>query len=283
MLTLLPTPIGNLQDITLRSLEVLKRAEVLICEDMRVSKRLIHLLVQKELLSHKEYRYLSLHSHNSEQFLSQISADFFLQEVVYMSDAGMPCVSDPGAILVEYAQKHGIAYSVLPGANALLTLFVASGSTSSQFFFHGFLPHKSKERTNELYGLLAMRCDVILYESPHRLEALLCELKNLAPNREIFLAKELTKLHEKFYRGSAQVLQERLREDSYKGEWSILIYKDESAKEPILTLGELATLEIPPKIRAKILAKMSGRSIKECYRESCALAPKIKAQGIKII
>ena len=240
----------------------------MICEDTRVSKRLIHLLTQKGLLPHKEYRYFSLHSHNSEQFLSQVSADFFLQEVVYMSDAGMPCVSDPGAVLVEYAQQHGIAYTVLPGANALLTLFAASGSKSSQFFFYGFLPHKSKERASELLRLLAMRCDVILYESPHRLGMLLDELSRLAPNREIFLAKELTKMHEKFYRGSAEVLKEHLAEDSHKGEWSLLIYKNEGEKEPILTLGELATLEIPPKIRAKILAKMSGRSIKECYEES---------------
>ena len=185
-----------------------------------------------------------------------------------MSDAGMPCVSDPGAVLVEYAQQHGIAYTVLPGANALLTLFAASASKSRQFFFYGFLPHKSKERASELLRILAMRCDVILYESPHRLEILLNELKKLAPNREIFLAKELTKMHEKFYRGSAEVLKEHLAEDSHKGEWSLLIYKDEGEKEPILTLGELATLEIPPKIRAKILAKMSGRSIKECYEES---------------
>lgn len=269
MLTLLPTPIGNLQDITLRSLEVLKVAEIILCEDTRVSKRLLSLLSQKELLPPKEYRYISLHSHNEEATLQNLPPDFFTQEVVYMSDAGMPCISDPGAALVRYAQERGISYTVLPGANALLTLFAASGSGSKEFYFYGFLPHKSKERQSELIKLLGMESDVILYEAPHRLMEFLEELQALAPHRRIFAAKELTKMHEKFYQGSASEIIQRVRQESTKGEWAILLYQGEKNPEALLSLSDLATLDLPPKIRAKILAKMTGRSVEECYKDSC--------------
>lgn len=239
---------------------------MILCEDTRVAKRLIYLLNQKSLLAPKEYRYIALHSHNEADFLAEVEPAFFEQAVVYMSDAGMPCISDPGAGLVRYMQAHGLPYTVLPGANALLTLFAASGSENRDFFFYGFLPHKPKEREAEWLRLLAMDCDVIFYESPHRIMEFFSELERIAPTRELFAAKELTKIHERFYKGSARDIQDRLKQESTKGEWAILLYRGAKQEEAILTLGDLASLEIPPKVRAKILAKMTGKSVEECYK-----------------
>lgn len=257
--------------MTLRSLEALKCAEIIICEDTRVGKRLIQLLNEREILPIKEYQFYSFHSHNEKSFLSQISRNFFERDVVYMSDAGMPCVSDPGAGLVRYAQDNGILYTVLPGANALLTVFAASGSASKEFYFYGFLPHKSRERASELLRILEFDCDLILYESPHRLLELLDELEQLAPGREIFAGKELTKLHERFYKGMPNEIKSKLKAETRKGEWAVLIYRDSARScAQSLSLADLATLELPPKVRAKIMSKMTGKSVEECYKTMLA-------------
>ena len=127
MLSLVPTPIGNISDISLRSLDVLSTADIILCEDTRVTKKLIHLLKERHNLTTTEPQFLSLHSHNEAEFIAKLTPDFFNANVVYVSDAGMPGISDPGQMLVRYCLNQGIAYDILPGANAALTAFVASG------------------------------------------------------------------------------------------------------------------------------------------------------------
>jgi 16S rRNA (cytidine1402-2'-O)-methyltransferase len=200
LLWLVPTPIGNIADISLRSLQTLQNADIFLCEDTRITKQLLNILQERYSFNYKENaQFIPLHSHNEKEFIEKLSPSFFQMNVVYVSDAGMPGVSDPGALLVAYAQKHNIEYDVLPGANAVLTAYVASGFIATQFMFYGFLPHKKQERTAHLSNALQSGYVTILYEAPHRLRKLLEILQEIDPKRELFLAKELTKKYQKFY------------------------------------------------------------------------------------
>ena len=173
MLCLVPTPIGNLEDISIRALKVLEESELILCEDTRVTKKLLNLLAEKynKNFSNKEYK--SFHSHNENQILKTLDKETFSKNVVYVSDAGMPCVSDPGATLVDFCIKNQVPYDVLPGANAVLTAYAMSGFKQTSFSFYGFLDHKGASRSSKLDEILNDDKLPILYESTHRLLKLL--------------------------------------------------------------------------------------------------------------
>ncbi len=266
MLRLVPTPIGNLGDVTFRSLEALREAECILCEDTRVTKRLLSLLSERYSIDFGPTEFISFHEHNQDAFLQKITPEFFDRNVAYVSDAGMPGISDPGAKLVRYAQEHAIAYEVLPGPSAAVTAFVASGFECVRFAFYGFLPHKGAERERELKKALTEEKCVVLYESPHRLLKLLEELAAMAPDRTVFLAKELTKRYEQFFKDSAANLYEQFRDKPIKGEWVAVIDKsEEEATALTLTIDEILRLPLPKKELAKMLAKVSEKSVKEWY------------------
>ena len=268
MLTLLPTPIGNIEDVTFRALRVLEEAEVILCEDTRVTKKLLHLLHKRCGLEHNVKRFISLHSHNELEVVGLFEKSFFDQNVVYMSDAGMPCISDPGAILVQYCIKNGIKYTVLPGPSAFVTAYAGSGFLDKEFVFFGFLPHKGKQREKQLQRVLSESYPVIIYESSHRLEKLLDELAKNIPNRVVFVAKEITKKHEYYFKDEAIRLKEQISKISLKGEWVVIISPDKINKSiPSITIQDIRSLDIPPKQKAKLLAKITNKSIKECYLE----------------
>jgi 16S rRNA (cytidine1402-2'-O)-methyltransferase len=266
VLCLVPTPIGNLEDISKRSLQILLDAELIFCEDTRVTKRLLHLLGEKNNLDFSNKEYKSFHSHNENHILQSLNTETFSKNVVYVSDAGMPCVSDPGASLVDYCIKNDIEYDVLPGANAVLTAYAMSGFTHTTFSFYGFLDHKGASRASKLNDALSDDKLAILYESPHRLLKLLEELSIKAPNRTIFLAKEISKLHQKTYKTTALALYEKFKNITIKGEWVVVI-------EPLTTKGfplevnDILNLDLAPKIKAKLIAKMTGQNIKEVYQQ----------------
>ncbi|MCT7602624.1 16S rRNA (cytidine(1402)-2'-O)-methyltransferase [Aliarcobacter butzleri] len=266
MLCLVPTPIGNLEDISSRSLKVLEESELIFCEDTRVTKKLLNLLGEKYNLDFSNKEYKSFHSHNENQILKTLDKDTFSKNVVYVSDAGMPCVSDPGATLVDFCIKNQIPYDVLPGANAILTAYAMSGFTQTTFSFYGFLDHKGASRASKLDEILNDDKLSILYESPHRLLKLLEELNEKEPNRIIFLAKEITKLHQTTYKNSASNLFEEFKNINIKGEWVVVI----EPKEKVglnLELNDILPLDLPPKTKAKLIAKMTGQSIKEVYQQ----------------
>lgn len=266
MLYLVPTPIGNLEDVSQRSLQVLLDAELIFCEDTRVTKKLLNLLSSKNNLDFSNKEFKSFHSHNENQILKTLDKETFLKNVVYVSDAGMPCVSDPGALLVDFCIKNDITYDVLPGANAVLTAYAMSGFTNTTFSFYGFLAHKGKDRSDKLLSVLNDEKLSILYESPHRLLKLLEEISNLDGNRTIFLAKEISKLHQKIYKDNAKNLFEIFKNENIKGEWVVII----EGKEKIglnLELEDILPLELPPKTKAKLLAKMTGKKVKDIYNE----------------
>ncbi|WP_300364982.1 16S rRNA (cytidine(1402)-2'-O)-methyltransferase [Hydrogenimonas sp.] len=266
MLTLLPTPIGNIEDISFRALRVLEEAEILLCEDTRIAKKLLHLLVERHGLRHHIRTFISLHSHNESETLQSFDPSFFDRNVVYMSDAGMPCISDPGALLVAYCQEHGIDYTVLPGPSAFSTAYAASGFLSPHFIFYGFLPHKGKAREYALQALLHERFPVILYEAPHRLQRLLDELERTVPDRPLFAAKEITKKHERFFKGTAAMLKSEITGPLLKGEWVVILEAAPSAAGVSeISADDIERLDLPPRQKAKLLAKATGKSVKECY------------------
>ena len=193
MITFIPTPIGNPQDITIRAIRLFEKAALFLCEDTRQTKRLLRLLEERFGMTYPEADFISFNEHNGEERLKEFGNVLSEKEVVYVSDAGMPVISDPGQLLVAYAQENAIAYDVLPGASAVTTAYAASGFEEGKFLFYAFLPHKGKERAATLSEAMHNGYNTILYESPHRLEKLLNEIEVLDENRELFLAKELSK------------------------------------------------------------------------------------------
>jgi 16S rRNA (cytidine1402-2'-O)-methyltransferase len=268
MLTFVPTPIGNLEDISFRALNALKDAELILCEDTRVTKKLISLINQKLNFpidtTNKEF--LSVHSHNEQKFTTEeYITQYKNNNCVYVSDAGMPCVSDPGAILVNCCIENDIEYDVLPGANALLTAYAMSGFNEKEFTFYGFLPHKSNNRKAPLEKIMQSEYVTILYESPHRILQLLDEINKIDNQKQVFLVKELTKLHQKSFKGEISEIVETFKAIDTRGEWVVIINSVESSDGEAITIDDLQALDIPPKQKAKLIAKLIGKSVKEIY------------------
>jgi 16S rRNA (cytidine1402-2'-O)-methyltransferase len=270
LLTLVATPIGNLSDISFRAIEALKEADTILCEDTRVTKKLLTLLSQNFNIefNQNQKEFLSFHHHNGDKFLKNITKEFFDKRVVYVSDAGMPCVSDPGSLLVEYMLQNSLEYDVLPGANALLTAYAMSGFDEKEFTFFAFLPHKGEDRRKSLEKVINNSYLSILYESPHRIEKLTQELASLVPNREIFLAKEITKSYQRVFKGSAKDIDQSIKEANTKGEWVVIVDKsDQVANNSAITTDDIKGLNISLKEKSKLIAKITGKKPKECYNE----------------
>lgn len=266
MLTFIPTPIGNPQDITIRAIKLFEKAELFLCEDTRETKKLLKLLEERFAMKYPDADFVSFNEHNGQERLGEFGGVLAGKNVVYVSDAGMPVISDPGQILVEYCQVNGIAYDVLPGASAVTTAYAASGFEEGKFLFYAFLPHKGKERTAALAEAMDNGFNTVLYESPHRLEKLLEEIVTVDANRELFLAKELSKKYQRYYRGSAKELNEALKNETIRGEWVVVISAKKSV-EKHLSFSEVLALDLPPKPKAKLLSLLSERSVKEWYQE----------------
>lgn len=267
-LTFVPTPLGNLEDITFRSLKTIESSEVVFCEDTRVSKKLIDLLAEKYSLNISKKFFISLHSHNEERVLEQIDKAIFDKNCIYMSDAGMPAISDPGAMLVEFARANNISYDVLPGASAVTTAYAASGFLDSKFVFYGFLPHKTSSREEELKKLSASEYPVVFYEAPHRIEQFFEELAKVDKDAEIFASKELTKLHQKYFKSTAAQFAATLKNISTKGEWVVTVkFSKQNSDMLAISLDEIMELELPKKQMAKLISKITGEAPKSIYEE----------------
>ena len=216
LLYLVATPIGNLKDLSPRAIEILSEATLIACEDTRVTGKLLsYFNIKKPLMSLREHNEVTA----SEKVVERINNG---EKVVYVSDAGFPGISDPGQKLVEIALKNNINVSCVPGANALLTALVASGLDSSRFYFHGFLSPKDKERTAELQYLSKKQETLIFYEAPHRISQTLNDIYSIFGNRRICIARELTKIHEEFIRGTLDEVVE-IDPESIKGEIVIVL------------------------------------------------------------
>jgi len=266
MLTFIPTPIGNPQDITIRALKEFEKATLFLCEDTRETKRLLRILEERFDFTYPEVEFLSFHEHNGAARLVEISERLNDEQVVYVSDAGMPIISDPGQILVEYCQKNALAYDVLPGASAVTTAYAASGFKEGAFLFYGFLPQKGSERSSALIEVMNGSDNVVLYEAPHRIEKLIVEIAKIDENREVFLAKELSKKFQTYHKGSAKEILERFKTVNLKGEWVVVI-KGKKEEVKALYVEDILAFDIQPKVKAKLLAKITDKNVKDWYGE----------------
>jgi 16S rRNA (cytidine1402-2'-O)-methyltransferase len=217
-LTLVSTPIGNLGDVTLRALEVLREADVILAEDTRHSRKLLtHHGIQSRSL-------VSYHDHNKERVTPGI-VDRLLsgESIALVSDAGTPGVSDPGFYLVRAALEAGVTVTAAPGANAILPALVVSGFPTDAFIFEGFPPRKKGELARSIEALADEKRTVVYFVSPYKLQATLELFADRLPGRELVIARELTKLHEEVVRGTAADLWERYRGKKVKGEIVLLV------------------------------------------------------------
>jgi len=212
MLYLVPTPIGNLGDITLRAIEALKAADVIACEDTRHSLHLLnHLEIHKPLVSYHEHN----EARRTAELIERLRQG---ATVAIITDAGMPGISDPGHRLLRACIAEGIAYTVLPGPSAVLTALIGSGFPAESFYFGGFLPVKSGQRERELTQAAQRRETSIFFESPHRLQRTLEACATLCPERLLCVARELTKQFEEYRIGTGIELAAHFIAHPPKGE-----------------------------------------------------------------
>lgn len=214
-LYLVATPIGNLEDITLRAIRTLKECDVIAAEDTRRTGLLLkHFGISKPMLSYFQFN----EAKRSEEILERLKRG---EKVALVTDAGTPGISDPGERVVKAALSAGMRAEAVPGPCALIAGLTASGLETDEFHFIGFLPHKSGQRRNKLEALKAVPGTLVLYESPYRIEKLLTELSEVMPERDVVLARELTKKFEQFLRGKPAELLKASK--TVKGEFVVLI------------------------------------------------------------
>lgn len=216
-LYLVPTPIGNLEDITLRAIRTLQETELIFAEDTRVTKKLLnHLEIQKPLHP--------FHAHNEHKALSSAIDKIRASEhVVLVSDAGTPGISDPGFLLIRECIREGIDVECLPGPTAFVPAVVASGFPCDKFMYEGFLPHK-KGRQTLLTAIEARDITTVVYESPHRLQKCLHQIEEImGPDREVCVAREITKMFEEFQRGPVSEVRAHYDAHPPKGEIVVVI------------------------------------------------------------
>lgn len=223
-LYLVATPIGNLEDITLRALRVLRECDVVAAEDTRRSGQLLkHFEISKPLLSYFQFN----EARRSEEILARLGRG---EKIALVTDAGSPGISDPGERVVKAAIAAGFRVEAVVGPCALVAALTASGLPTDEFHFIGFLPHKSGQRRNQLESLKAVPGTLVLYESPYRIEKLLAELNEVFPERNVVLARELSKKFEEFLRGKPAALLEIAQKRSLKGEFVVLVAGKEKSR-----------------------------------------------------
>lgn len=267
ILYLVPTPIGNLLDMTYRAVEVLKDVDYIFAEDTRVTKVLLsHFNIETKLKSY--------HIFNENEVVDEIIG--YLKDginIAIVSDAGMPGISDPGYLIAKRALEEGLYVISLPGANAALTALVASGIPSERFYFYGFLKHKSTQKEKELQEIVDFKDTLIFYESPHRIKETLNIMYNVFGNRNVVIGRELTKKFEEYIRGS---LEDVINIDRVlKGE-IVIILSGATMSSTAIVLNDLEVKEHyqyyidqgnDNKEAMKLVAKDRGVSKSEIYKK----------------
>ena len=251
-LYLIPTPIGNLEDITYRTVETLKNVDVIFCEDTRETGKLLKFLnINKKMVANHEHNEFN----NHDKLLDYLNRG---QNVGLVSDRGTPVISDPGYDLARFAMKQGYNVVGLPGANALIPALIMSGIEPKPFMFYGFLNSKSSKRKSELEELKNIRATIIFYEAPHRINETLDDIKNiLGNNRKISISREITKKYEEVYRGTVEeILEQNI---DFKGELVIVVEGNNISHEFSMTILEHINIYIEDGYSSKDAIKMVAK------------------------
>lgn len=261
MLYVCPTPIGNLEDITLRVLRTLKEVDLIAAEDTRHTIKLLnHFDIKTPLIS--------LHEHNEaarvEPLLKELKEG---KQIALVSDAGMPGISDPGKLLINRVIGEGLPCTVLPGPTAAVTAYVQSGLLSDGFLFYGFLPRRRKTREEELLRLAQLPYPIIFYEAPHRLTAALEELKEFFGDRQASVSRELTKKFEETIRGTLSELLSHFSTEAPRGEFVITVVgRDESEDDAGHPSDEQIKWELQKKIDSGLTKKTAVQQVAAQFR-----------------
>ena len=235
LLYLVATPIGNMQEVSPRTIEVLSSVDLIACEDTRVTGKLLSILgIKKDLISLREHNEVSVASDLVEKILKGL-------KVAYVSDAGYPCISDPGSKLVKICLEKDINIAPISGPNAALNALVASGLCEDHFYFHGFLNAKESVRLEELRELAFRKETLIFYEAPHRIKKTLEALYEIFGDRKACLARELTKKHEEFIRCGLKNMSE-IDPDTLKGEMVIVVEGSSGEEKPVINNTDLVNM-----------------------------------------
>jgi 16S rRNA (cytidine1402-2'-O)-methyltransferase len=271
ILYLVPTPIGNLEDMSFRAIRLLKEADMIAAEDTRNTKKLCNYFEIKTPI-------VSYHEHNKESSGSKLLDKLHEgMKIALVSDAGMPTISDPGYELVADAIAEGVTVVPLPGANAALTALIASGLPCQPFYFYGFLNRQKKEKKKELENLKRQAATIIFYESPHRLKETLTLLEDVFGNRRIVLCRELTKKYEEFIRGTIQEACLWASQEEIRGEFCLIVEGATEVSEEEASWWEDLSIEehvnyyiaikgISSKEAIKLTAKDRGLQKREVYQ-----------------
>lgn len=272
-LYLVATPIGNLEDMTVRALRILKEVDVIAAEDTRNTKKLCNYFeINTPLVSYHEHNL----EYGGEKLLTYLRNG---KSVALVSDAGLPCISDPGADIVEKALAEDFAIVPVPGANAALTALIASGLIPQPFYFFGFLNRNKKERRLQLEKLAKREETILFYEAPHRLKEALKDLNLILGNRRIVLARELTKKFEEFLRGTIEEAIEWVESNEIRGEFVVVVEGNTSGEieEEENTWGSMTIVEhinyiieetnVSSKEAIKEVAKLRGLPKRDVYNE----------------
>lgn len=267
------TPIGNLNDISLRALDILTKVDVVAAEHVQNSK---HLLAMHAITA----KLISLHQHNETAVADKILALLGTgKSVALVTDAGTPGISDPGAILVKRVREQGFSVIPIPGANAAICAMSAAGIMHPQFLFYGFLPNKTGLRKRELTALKSQSCTLIFYEAPHRILECVADMVDIfGPQRQITIARELTKLFETIHGGTLEAVYVWLQADAnqQKGEFVLLVSGAEildktEISEPTRHILHCLLAELPLKQAVKLTTEITGENKNALYQLALAL------------
>ena len=274
-LYLVATPIGNLEDISLRALRILKEADLIACEDTRQTMKLLsHYKISRRLESYHEHNEMT----RAPELVIELEQG---AKIALVSDAGTPAISDPGHRLVTLCLRHGIPVVPVPGASAVVAALAASGLAIDEFAFLGFLPSRAGERRRLFRDLAGEQRTLVFYEAPHRIIETLADALDTLGNRPAVIARELTKLHEEFIRGRLDELVARLGSKTPKGEITLLIGPPDEVDDRAAAQAASATKqsltqrvdqlmreeEIDHKAALKLAARERGLSKREAYKE----------------
>ncbi len=257
------TPIGNLEDITLRAIRILKEVGLIAAEDTRKTRHLLNAYGIKTRLT-------SYHEHNKIAKLSYLLDCLQVKDLALVSEAGMPGLSDPGYELIAAAAQRGIQITPIPGASAVVTALVVSALPANQFTYLGFLPRKNAERIRLLQSIAHEHRTVVAFESPNRLLSSLDDMAQVLGNRRIAIVRELTKIHEEVFRGSISEAADYFQQP--RGEFTLVIEGEKEAEKPVLTsdieqeLRQLQNQGITAKEAVKRLSLTTGLSRRELYQ-----------------
>ena len=272
VLYIVATPIGNLDDISLRAISTLRNVDLIAAEDTRHSKQLLkHLNIDSRLLSYHQHN----ESSRAEELLERLNAG---DDIALISDAGTPLISDPGYNLVRHAVDASIQVVPIPGANSTITAISAAGLPTDNFYFCGFLSSRSNERLSQLKALQELHTTLVLFESSHRISALLQQLDQVFGDKNCVVAKELTKLYERFLRGPASEILQQMEQEPLlrKGEFVVLIDNAVAPEQKDINhedreLLKLLMNEVSVKAAVKIAVQITGKKKNDLYQMALQL------------